>query len=466
MFRLYWKIFLGFWLTGFVLAAFAIVVNQQLSQNPESEIAGLNPKEVANRTSFILRRLPDEASSWQASLLENDIRLYTRRERRNSISDVTAPEAIEELFALLQVRGSVESQTLTSARIGRRVESINSETVYYVLDMPGAGISGLRELAGQVTAQFALSMFISAIACWVLARYLTRNLEKIRQATQRLALGDLSARIEIPKRFTRDELDALAAEFNHMANALESSMKNQRRLVRDVSHELRSPLARLQIALELARTKEPNKQLDRIEQEATRLNDMIGQLLAMPDAEMPLEDCVDLIPMLSEIVEHSRIEADTRGIVFTTNFAIEEALVAANATQLHSALENIIRNAIRYNRDGEVIEVIVENYSGQGAPNSIGKPELQSQTTLKSVAGGDHFSIIVKDNGPGIPEEDLPHIFKPFYRVDPSRTRKTGGYGIGLAIVGQVVTAHGGLVKATNWERGLLMSVTLPSYQG
>ncbi len=464
MFRLYWKIFLGFWLTGFLLAAFAIIVNQQLSRGTESEIAGLNPKELANRTSFILRRLPNEASSWQGELQENGIRLYIRRERRNSISDANAPESIEEIFLLLQQQTSAEFQTLTTARIGRRIESIDSETVYYVLDMPGTGISSLRELAGQVTAQFALSMFISAIACWVLARYLTRNLGRISRATRLLAAGDLSTRIDIPDRFTRDELDALADDFNHMAKALESSMKNQRRLVRDVSHELRSPLARLQIALELARAKDSNEQLDRIEQEATRLNDMIGQLLAMPDAEMPLEDCVDLIPLLSEIIEHSRIEADTRGINFDFNSLIDEALVAANATQLHSALENIIRNAIKYTREGESIVVTVENY----APDNAGGTENSQTRRTKALVAADgaaHYLVTIKDNGPGIPQEDLPHIFKPFYRVDPSRTRKTGGYGIGLAIVNQVVAAHGGLVRARNWERGLVMSVTLPRYR-
>lgn len=473
MFRLYWKIFLGFWLTGFLLATFAIVVNQQLSRDQVSEIAGLNPSEIANRTAFILRRLPNESLDWQQSLADYGIALYTRTDRSSSLSDIAVPSQIEPVFKLLESQQRFERSGLTRSQIGMRIESINAETVFFVLDMPSLAVFLLRDLAAQVTAQFLLAMIISAIACWVLARYLTRNLAKISSATHRLAAGHLETRIDIEQSFYKDELDALALDFNDMAIALETSMKNQRRLVRDISHELRSPLARLQLALELARQSGSEEQLDRIEQEASRLNDMIGQLLAMPDESMPLEDCIDLSELIGEITQQSTIEADSRGIQFQLTLPRDEALVAANATQLHSAVENIIRNAIRYSRPNSTIEIeLSETPQASSLHTDLVALDNGLDTALDGTnAKNSHrdsslaYYLYIKDRGPGIPEEDLPHIFKPFYRVDPARNRKTGGYGIGLAIVHKVITAHRGAVKAANWEEGLIMCIALPAFK-
>lgn len=444
MFRLYWKIFLGFWLTGALLGIAVIVVNQQLSRNQNSELAGLDPAEIANRTAFILRRLPDEAVDWQQTLADSNIKLFIRSGHSQSLATGSVPDEIENVFAMLEESNRTSSTGLTQTLWGERVSSINAENISFVLDMPGIGEFRIRELAGQITAQFALAMTLSGIACWILARYLTRNLAKISTATQQLAAGDLETRIKVQPRFTQDELDGLSTDFNNMAEALETSMQNQRRLVRDISHELRSPLARLQIALELARQNNAPEQLDRIGQEANRLNDMIGQLLAMPEQNMQLEDCIDASELLSDIVDESRIEADRKEIQLRFDSS-GEALISASSSDLHSALENIVRNAIRYSDNNQSIDVGIST----------------SQQYKRC-------EIVIKDRGPGIPEQDLTYIFEPFYRVDPARNRKTGGYGIGLAIVKRVINAHKGTVSAENWitgkESGLKVIIDLPLF--
>jgi len=223
-----------------------------------------------------------------------------------------------------------------------------------------------------------------------------------------------------------------------MADALETAMNNQRRLVRDISHELRSPLARLQIALELARKKAAISELDNIEQQANRLNDMIGQLLSLPSDQMQLDDTIDLSELVESILEDSQLEASNKHVTLKYAHDKKEALIAANVTQLHSAIENIVRNAIHYTPANSSIEI-----------------ELNTSNLT--------HSLRVRDQGPGVPAEDLPHIFEPFYRVDQARNRKTGGYGIGLAIVNRVISSHNGTVEARNSQQGLELLVELPA---
>ena len=226
-----------------------------------------------------------------------------------------------------------------------------------------------------------------------------------------------------------------------MATALETSKENQNRLIRDISHELRSPLARLQIALEIARQKGNSDELNRIDRESQRLNELIGQLLSMPDDHAPLTDTVDVVELMNSIIEDCTIEAEVKQVKLSLETDYHEALVAATVEQLHSAFENIIRNAIHYTRDNSEVKVMISPQQGQ---DSV-------------------IAIRIVDQGLGVPEQDIDHIFEPFYRVDRARNRNTGGYGIGLAIVKRVITRHAGQVKASNTDNGLCVHVTLPA---
>ncbi|NNL56529.1 MAG: hypothetical protein HKO71_02140 [Pseudomonadales bacterium] len=180
---------------------------------------------------------------------------------------------------------------------------------------------------------------------------------------------------------------------------------------------------------------------------------MIGHLLAMPEQAARLDDTVDLDELLRSIIEDNQIEATKKSVrlEFSRRTAADEALVSANASQLHSALENIIRNAIHYTNEGTQVEVTLsESSEPPHAANGASAREEHS------------YWVSVSDCGPGVPEQELPRIFEPFYRVDRARNRKTGGYGIGLAIVHRVIAAHHGNVHAHNGANGLVVEVQLP----
>jgi len=438
MLNLYWKIFLGFWTTGLLLGGGALLVNQQLQSDLPLDLQGLSPAEIINRTSFIVRRLPQDMEAWQAELADYDIYLFIDKPSNKSLSQATPPANIASIFEQLQLNNHAEQSSFTRLLVGKKEQSIQGQQVNFVLDMPSVSLFRIRQFAEQLTVQLVLAIGLSAVACFILARYLTRNLKELSSASQALAAGDLTTRIPDQRRLLRDELSLLAQDFNHMAESLERSVENQRRLVRDVSHELRSPLARLQIALELARKKHSQEQLDRIEREAERLNDLIGQILAMPDNQHARKSEVDLGQLLTQLTDDNKLEAHAKQVDLVLSITPSpDFRLQANALQIESAIENVIRNAIHYTNENTHIGI-----------------ELN--------ADKHGYHIAIEDHGPGVPEADLSLIFEPFYRVDPARNRKTGGYGVGLAIVKRSIEQHGGKVLAQNTGQGLRVTIDLP----
>jgi signal transduction histidine kinase len=242
----------------------------------------------------------------------------------------------------------------------------------------------------------------------------------------------------------RDELADLARDFDRMAERIEALMTSERRLLRDVSHELRSPLARLHVALGLARQQAGDDQwaLDRIEREAERLNALIGQLLMLARLESgalePAREPVDLAAIVRDVAEDADFEVRSgRRAVRVT--AMRECAAIGAPDLLRSAVENIVRNAVRHTREGTAVEVAMR----ADAP--------------------DRVVIAVRDHGSGVPDELLPHIFQPFYRLGAARDRHTGGVGLGLTIADRTIRLHGGTVRAANAPGGgLVVEVTLP----
>lgn len=444
MLNLYWKIFLGFWVTGLLLSGGAILVSQQLRQDLPLEIKGLSSSELVNRTSFIIRRVPDDFYDWQQELSEHDIFVFLDKSNEPSLSNLPAPEAITTIFNKLATQQKIEQSSFTRLLIGKQEVTSNGQSMNFVIDMPSVILLRLRQLSEQLAVQLALSIGLSALACYILARYLTRNLHEISSASRALAGGDLSARITVTNRGFNDELSILATDFNNMASSLQTARENQKRLVQDISHELRSPLARLQIALALARQQNESKELDRIELEANRLNDMIGQILERPNQKTELTDTIDLAELAQSIIIDNQIEATDKQVKLIIENNCAHTLVLANASQLHSAIENVVRNAIHYTDDHTTINITINTLP----PNAEFKDGC--------------YKVIITDDGPGVPEADLPFIFEPFYRVDPARNRKTGGYGVGLAIVHRVIKNHSGTVKAVNNNKGLSVEILLP----
>ena len=293
-----------------------------------------------------------------------------------------------------------------------------------------------------------------AAFCYWLARYLTSPVAKLRAATQQFAAGDLSARVTPALGKRRDELASLGADFDLMAEKIESLINSQRRLLGDISHELRSPLARLNVALELARQRagaDATTALERIQREAESLNEMIGQLLALTRLESGAEGLrkteFDLTQLVGEIVDDADFEARSRNrsVTFETT---ERCTILGTEPLLRRAIENVVRNAVQYTAEGTKVEVKLEC-----ADKSVAESDSDQRSAV----------ITVRDHGAGVPPSALSEIFRPFYRVDDARDREAGGVGLGLAIAERAVRLHAGKVRAANAaDGGLVVTIVLP----
>ena len=441
MLSLYWKIFVGFWFSSMMLSSAALYLSHQIQGISSIDLKGISSIKIMDRTVFIVRRLPNEITDWQRQLSENDIRLFIKRKTNSPLTEQVFNKNINEIFNQLDNKHYYEKSNLTRLQIARKEKSIDGTEIKFIIDMPSRNILKLKDWVNRIGVQFSLALTLSALICFILARYLTRNIKQLSVASRALAGGDLTARATLSNLSKNDELSELGNDFNRMASALEESTKQQKRLVRDISHELRSPLARLQISLELAKQKGGSEELDRIDTEASRLNDLIGQLLSIPEQSSQLNDTIDLIELIKDILNDGEIEAQVKKVHLEFKSNINEALVSANLSELHSALENIIRNAIKYTYDDSTVSVNIQK---------------------EDKKYGAEYIITVSDNGPGVPKEDLEKIFEPFYRVDQARNRKTGGYGIGLAIAHRIINTHGGYIKALNKNNGLSIKISLP----
>jgi two-component system OmpR family sensor kinase len=275
--------------------------------------------------------------------------------------------------------------------------------------------------------------------------YLITPIGRIRAAFGRVAAGDLKVRLGPQWLRRRDEIADLAADFDKMAARLEELVTSRDRLLADISHELRSPLARLHLAIDLAR-QSPDKtaqSLQRIRQEADRLDEMVGELLALSKLEHGMKlssEYFFISEITGTVVEDARYEAQEKGVVI--EFVASplhwgrEALVVGSGKLISRAIENIVRNALRFSRRGETITI-----------------EMQSN------AAGTTLSI--RDEGPGVRDQQLDSLFEPFVQANPVDGQ---GYGLGLAIARRAVMAHGGTIKAARGSStGLTVTLWLPA---
>jgi two-component system, OmpR family, sensor histidine kinase CpxA len=294
--------------------------------------------------------------------------------------------------------------------------------------------------------QWGVALFVSGLICYLLTRYLTTPILRLREAAHELASGNLSARASTRISPRRDELGDLVRDFDAMAARIEDLVSTQRQLISDVSHELRSPLARLNVALDLARQRRGNDPaFDQAEQDTALLNDMIGRLLTiakldLSSREVPIMQ-VDLAELLTQIVRNANFESHPNEdrVMLTVE---SNVIVHGNPELLHSAIENIVRNAIHYTEPGTHVEIRLRNEPGR------------EQSFAR---------IEIRDYGPGLPESELTNIFRPFYRVAQARDRQSGGAGLGLAIADRVICTHGGTIGARNVApKGLLIEILLP----
>lgn len=301
-----------------------------------------------------------------------------------------------------------------------------------------------RPTVAFVVRQWTVAIGVSGLVCLLLTRYLAAPIVSVRAISRELASGNLEVRVGAGLELRRDEIGGLVRDFNAMASRIEQLVSQQRQLLYDISHELRSPLARLNVALDLEREgNKSNPVLDQMEQDLNAMNEMIGRILTVAKLDAYVEPSsteeVNLPDLVAEVVQNATFEAQRRGVTLKSSIPESEWRVVGNAALLYSAVENAVRNAIQYTAPETAVAVSV------------------------SVNTDQQMCVRVSDCGPGVPESELENIFRPFYRVEESRDRSIGGTGLGLAITERIVRLHKGTIGARNQSpQGLLIEIVLP----
>ena len=446
---LFLKIFLSFWLAQALFVVLAILVT--LAFRPRSSTWEALRTSVLNDSVNAYEDGGDRKLREYLDDLDHTqhVRAYLFNEQGEEVSRRGAPD-----WAVRVASGGPrmphEGFVFPAPQVQRDSRASSDGLHRYTLVMglpPGTRVFfGPR---GMPVPGLIIAIISSGLVCYFMAWFMTKPIARLRAATRRLAAGDLSARSGAPVSHRRDEVAGLMRDFDAMAERLELLVKAQSRLLNDISHELRSPLARLNVALGLARQRsgpESASMLERIELEANRLNELIGRILTLArleDGEQHVPDLpVPLDELVQNVVEDAEFEAQARRCHVRCKIAEGEWGVRGDASLLHSAIENVVRNAVRYTGEGTSVEVELTQIQG---------------------AGGAQATVRVSDCGPGVPADSLEKLFQPFYRLDDARGRLTGGVGLGLAITERAVRFHGGKVAAFNRsEGGLMVEITLP----
>ena len=443
--RLFWKIFLPFWVAqALLLGALYMRLHYRIASEhpwwiqPERKempvLAQLAALEYEQHGPKGLRQLLDSLSLQHRSrfwLVDGVGReLSGQPIPPRALRDGAAAEKNDGLFH------SYEANLLAA-------RAITPQGQYLLIgEFTPPPIS--ERVPGDILWTLKLGTIFSAIICLVIAHYLTKPIERLRDATHELARGNLDIRAGENLGKRSDEIADLVRDFDTMAGEVRNLIQSERNLLSGVSHELRSPIARIRLALALARNADEREQaemFDRIEQDTVQLDSMLERILTVARLESgqykPKFEPINLKEIVDDVVEDARFEAaaTTTTIGYQSGGDIK---LNGDAGMLHSAIENVVRNAMFYSGKEGRISVL-----------------------LFSSERGAH--VTVRDNGPGVPEDALPLLFKPFYRVDNSRGTTTGGMGLGLAIVRNSVAAHGGTVTARNASpHGLEVEIFLP----
>lgn len=308
----------------------------------------------------------------------------------------------------------------------------------------------------------AVALPVSLFVTFIFAFVLTKPVRALSNAFTRFSNGDLSVRLPVERRrwsgLGGSDVRSLMDDFNQMADRISSLVQAQKTLVRDVSHELRSPLARLRLALEMAREESPAalSSFDRMEMEAERVNDLIGQMLTLSLMEstghISSKERIDVGELLESLQPDLEFEATARNASIALSRGQQPYLVIGNSELLRRAIENIARNAVRFTRESTTVEIAVRTEEDKAS---------RAQNKAREIV------IEIADRGPGVPEESLDLIFRAFYRTDSARRDSTGGFGVGLSIAERAIHLHQGRLSASNRPGGgLVVAIHLPEFTG
>jgi two-component system sensor histidine kinase CpxA len=443
--NLFWKIFFSFMIAMTITSVGAIYVSFQMANQPITLADFEGRDRIIREVSAALARGGErELKYW----LYNNPRpargtvLLVTNERGDELLGRAMPRELRQLLRFRPgTRRPDVPPNLRPMQLTPTLTGPNSEEYRLLFARAPVTIFGILMWPGTQVAVLTIAVIAAAVMSLLLARYVSSPIVRLQKASRSLAAGALHARVGAPFTRRRDEVGTLARDFDAMAERIEALVTSKETLLRDVSHELRSPLARIRMALALAQRRagqESQTDLDRIEREAERLDALVGQVMTLTrlrTASEPRRDVVRLNELIAEVVDDARFEYPDARIDYS---AAGEALLRGDADGLKSAVENVVRNALIYGDRSQPVEVALET---RGAT----------------------VTIRIRDRGPGVPEAELSRIFEPFYRTDKSRDHRQDGQGIGLAITTRVMELHRGTVTARNRpEGGLEITLELP----
>lgn len=446
---LFLKIFLWFWLAMALIVGAVLLVNWSTSSEP---LARQWQTFVGESVSL---NADTSVQIYEAEGLEGLKKYFDRLEQRRRISKVSFFDVNGKLIAgntNPNWDGIIKKATASdkpefersSGALFAAKKAVGKDNSVYLYVTEINRFQPPPFFTTRLLLQVLTVVLMGGLVCYGLASYLSSPISKLRNATQLLADGNFQTRVGDKVGRRRDEISALAKDFDEMARKIEALISSEKRLTQDISHELRSPLARMNVALELARSKsnaDTLPMLGRLETESQRLNDLIGQLLTLSKLEtgsVTFEKTeIDLSKLVENLVEDADFEAASieRGVELV---AKTDVAVMGNEPLLRSAIENVLRNASRYTPKDTKVEVGLA---------------LEQKNAV----------LTIRDFGEGVPDEELEKLFKPFYRVSMARDRKSGGIGLGLAIAESAVSNHNGTIKASNTGKGLEVEIRLPA---
>lgn len=444
MHKLYTKIFLTFWLAMALISTISIVLTLTTDLGKQSHER--RQRRYRLNSQELISTLKDggvAAYQHQTQELNQKYRIwgYLYRNNEGTVDGFQLPQ---EIVALARLAGQSQVTQVHSGETFIWVAyPATTEFTYVVKKIRPSQLErilGLKDLG----IHLGITLIIVGLTCYLLARSLTAPIIKLRQATQRFSAGELSTRVS-DTISGHNEITELAGDFDQMAERIEDLVNSQHHLVRNISHELRSPLTRLNLAVEMVRRAEgPDREklLERIKRESSRLNELIGQILTLAllrdGAGQIIKKPLNLQPLVMEIVRDANFEAKElgHGVIFHGQ---SPASLNGSRELLRQAIENVVRNAVRCEEEGSDVEVFLETRHDKLAV------------------------ITVRDFGPGVQEAALDKLFLPFYRGEADHDRHSGGSGVGLAITERAVSLHGGRVHATNHpEGGLEVTLEIP----
>jgi len=445
--NLFLKIFLCFWLTV-IATAIAVVITFIVEPRGVPSQWHATLTDTAQYSGIIAAAMHEQGGVPSASTYleriaqETHLKACLSDANGNAIAGNDCESFHEMTTRVAASKTSDFNMKYGITRIALPVKGHSGRDYIFATELPAGPRAAFGIHRGAALLQWGVALFVSGLICYLLARYLTTPILRLREASQQLASGNLSTRAAPTISLRKDELGDLVRDFNSMATQIEELISRQRQLISDVSHELRSPLARLNVALDLGRERKgSDPAFDHMEEDLGLLDEMIGRLLTIAKLDMsapqvPMTE-VDVTELVSQVVRNAEFESrELSGGVRIV--AEQQCFLHGNTELLQSAVENVVRNAIRYSEPGTSVEVSL-------------------------TCDGSLMRLTVRDHGPGVPEAELLRIFEPFYRVKDARDRQSGGAGLGLAIAERVVRIHGGTIRAQNVSpHGLQIEIVMP----